>query len=132
MSVYSVYAVDSATTAYRLDSNGAIGNSLITTTPNGDNSSPSSWSTDSCTPRWWFRASCRAGVSGRPAQTRICRGDGQECSVEARRRNRNAASAPTLAAQRKDRTYLWGSPLRGWEVAMPAPCHYQSRGCPRG
>ena len=38
--------------------------------------------------------------------------NGQECSVEACRRKRNAASAPALAAQRKDRTYLRGIPLQ--------------------
>ena len=48
-----------------------------------DDSSPYSWSTDSGTPGWRFRASGRARVSGRPAQTRVCRRDGQECRVEA-------------------------------------------------
>jgi hypothetical protein len=48
--------------------------------------------------RMRLRASCGARVSGRPAQTRICRGDGQERGVEACRRKRNATSAPTLAA----------------------------------
>ena len=38
---------------------------------------------------------------GRPAETGICGRDGQECSVEARRRKRNAASAQALGAQRK-------------------------------
>ena len=65
-----------------------------------DDSSPTSWSTDSGTPGWRVRASCRAGVFGCPAPPRICCRDGQECGVEARRRNRNAASAPALAAQR--------------------------------
>ena len=51
--------------------------------------------------------------------------------VEARGQKRNAASAPALAAQRKDRTYLRGSPLQGREVARPAPRHHRSRGCPR-
>ena len=82
-----------------------------------DDSSPYSGSTDSGTPGWRFRASCRAGVFGCPAQTRICGRDRQACAVEARRRKRNATSAPALAAQRKDRTYLWRSPLQGREVA---------------
>jgi len=38
---------------------------------------------DSCTPGWRVRASGPAPVSGRPAQTRICRRHGQECSVDA-------------------------------------------------
>jgi len=60
-----------------------------------------SWGTDSGTPGWRLRASAVAGVFGRPAQTRICGCDGQKCGVEARRRKRNATSAPALAAQRK-------------------------------
>src|SRR6267154_3636213 len=48
-----------------------------------DDSSPYSWSTDSGTPGWRFRASGCAGVSGRPAQTRVCGRDGQEFRVEA-------------------------------------------------
>ena len=64
---------------------------------------------------------------GRPAETGICGRDGQEYGIEARRRKRNAASAPALAAQRKDRTHLRGSSLQGREVAMPAPRHHQSR-----
>ena len=82
-----------------------------------DDSPPFSWSTDSGTPGWRFRASRRARVSGCSTPTRICGRDGQECGVEAHGRNRNAASAPALAAQRKDRTYLRRSPLRGPEVA---------------
>ena len=38
----------------------------------GDDSSPYSWSADSCTPGWRVRASGPAPVSGRPAQTRVC------------------------------------------------------------
>src|SRR5438876_6597017 len=51
MSAYSVYAVDFATTAYWLDSNGAIGNNLvISTVLSGHNYAASSRPLSTCIP----------------------------------------------------------------------------------